>query len=203
MLLEFINLASTEGGGSFNPIEFDPSALVLTWITFLVALSILTKVCWKPLLGAVKAREDRIADNIESAEKARTDAEELLAKYEQQIAKAKDEVNGLIEEGRVSAEKVKKEIMEKAQADAEAARERASKEIQLATDQALSQIRTEAIDLSISIASRILERSMDDESHANWLRISSTRCDLTARIFPAVIPQDGFRRIPARKSGIS
>ena len=67
MIREFIILASSEGGGGFNPLEFDASALILAWMTFLVALLVLGKVCWKPLLAAVREREERIAKNIDSA----------------------------------------------------------------------------------------------------------------------------------------
>lgn len=165
MIREFIILASSEGGGGFNPLEFDSSALILAWITFLVALSVLTKVCWKPLLAAVKEREERISNNIDSAKNARTEAEEMLKRYEDQLANSRQEIDRLLEDGRTSAEKLKKEIVEKAHHEAETAKERANKEIGLARDRALDQIRTEAIDLSISISSRILERSLDDADH--------------------------------------
>jgi F-type H+-transporting ATPase subunit b len=165
MIRELINLASAEGGGGFNPMVFDPSALVLTWITFLVSFLILTKFCWKPILTAAREREDRIANNLKSAEDARTEAEQMLQRYQGQMENARQEVSSLIEEGRASAEKLKKEILEKANQEAEAARDRAHKEIDLARDQALEQIRTEAIDLSITVASRILERSLDDADH--------------------------------------
>ena len=61
MIREMIILAGSEHGGGFNPLEFDPSAYFLTLITFLVTLAILCKLCWKPLLKAVRDREDRIA----------------------------------------------------------------------------------------------------------------------------------------------
>lgn len=165
MVRDFIIMASAEGGEGFNPMAFDPAALILTWITFLIALAILTKACWKPLLAAVREREDRIADNINSAKAAKEEAETMLKQYQEQMASAKQEVRDLIDEGRVSAEKLKKEILEKAKEEADAAKERAGKEINLARDQALDQIRTEAVDLSITVASRILERSLEDADH--------------------------------------
>jgi len=165
MIRELVMLASAEGGGEFNPLSLDFGAVLLTWITFLIALAILTKACWKPILQSAREREDRIANNIKSAEGAKAEAEDMLKKYTSQLEGAKQEVNALIDEGRVSAEKLKKEILEKANTEAESARNRASKEIELAKDKALEQIRTEAVDLSIAVASRILERSMDDADH--------------------------------------
>lgn len=165
MLDELIILASEGGGEAFNPLNTTLSTTILTWVTFLVSLAILTKLCWKPLLNAVREREERVANNIDSAEKSKTEAEKMLKDYQGQLEGAKQEVAKLIEEGRTSAEKLKKEIVDKAHEEAETARERASKEIDLARDRALEQIRTEAVDLSISVASRILERSLDDADH--------------------------------------
>ncbi|MFH1999696.1 MAG: F0F1 ATP synthase subunit B [Planctomycetota bacterium] len=165
MIRELIILASGDGGEGFNPMVFDSGALVLTWITFGIAFFILGRFCWKPILTSAREREDRIAENIRSAETARTEAENLLKKYQSQLENSKQEVSNLLEEGRSAAGKLKKEILEKANQDAEAARDRANKEIDLARDRALEQIRTEAIDLSIAVASRILDRSLDDADH--------------------------------------
>jgi len=165
MIRELIILASSDGGEGFTPMFFDPGAVVLTWITFLVTLVILTRFCWKPILTAAREREERIANDLKSAENAKTEAEQMLQRYQAQLENARQEVGQLIEEGRVSAEKLKKEILEKANQESESARARANKEIELARDQALAQIRTEAIDLSILVASRVLERSLDDADH--------------------------------------
>lgn len=165
MIRELIILASADGGEGFNPMVFDPGALVLTWITFLVTFLILTRFCWKPIINSAKEREERIAKNIESAKNAKAEGENLLQQYQAKLDNARQEVSALIEEGRTSAEKLKKEILDKANQESETLRARANKEIELARDQALNQIRTEAIDLSITVASRILERSLDDADH--------------------------------------
>lgn len=164
MIRELVMLASAEGG-EFNPLSLNFGAVLLTWITFIVSLIILTKACWKPILQSAREREDRIADNIKSAEQAKSEAEDMLKKYQSQLDGAKQEVASLIEQGRTSAEKLKKEILDKAGTEAESARNRANKEIELATEKALEQIRAEAIDLSITVASRIIERSLDDADH--------------------------------------
>jgi len=164
MMHPFIILAAEEGGG-FNPMLFDPGALLLTWITFLVSLFILTRYCWRPILNSARSREERIANNLKEAETARIEAEKMLKSYQAQVDSARQEVGRLVEEGRTAADKLKKEILEKANQEAEAARDRAGREIDLAKDRALEQIRSEAIDLSIAVASRILERSLNDQDH--------------------------------------
>jgi len=163
MQSNLIYLASE--GATLNPLAFDPSAFILSLITFAVALFLLTKMCWKPILKAAKDREERIAENISAAEKAKTDAEELAGQYKKQLEEAKAEVAGLLEEGRRQANDLKQDIVNKANSEAESARDRANREIDLAREKAINDIRTEAVDLSISIASKVLERSLDDGDH--------------------------------------
>ena len=163
MQSNLIYLASE--GASLNPLAFDPSAFILSLITFAVALFLLTKMCWKPILKAAKDREDRIAENISAAEKSKAEAEEMAAQYKQQLDEAKAEVASLLEEGRRQANDLKQDIVNKANSEAESARDRANREIDLAREKAINEIRTEAVDLSISIASKVLDRSLDDGDH--------------------------------------
>lgn len=163
MQSNLIYLASE--GATLNPLNFDPSAFILSLITFVVALFLLTKMCWKPILKAAKDREDRIAESISAAEKAKVDAEEMAEQYRKQLDEAKAEVAGLLEEGRRQANDLKQDIVNKANSEAESARDRANREIDLAREKAINEIRTEAVDLSISIASKVLDRSLDDGDH--------------------------------------
>jgi len=152
-------------GTKLNPLAFDPSAMILTLLTFVVSLIVLTKMCWNPILKAAREREERIAGNIKASEKAREDAENLAATYKQKLEEARAEVAMLLEEGRREAAGLKEEIVGKARSEAEAARDRAGREIDLARDKAIAQLRAETVDLSLTIASEVLETSLDDESH--------------------------------------
>jgi len=163
MHYNFVFLAS-EGAG-FNPLAFDPAAIILTLITFILSLLVLSRMCWRPILKAAQDREDRIDANLRSAEKAREDAEADAAQYKKQLDEAKAEVMSLIEDGRREAGKLKQDIVAKAHSEAEAARDRAHREIELAQDKAIAQLRAESVDLSIAIASKVLQRSLEDEDH--------------------------------------
>ena len=163
MYTDMLFLASE--GGSLDPLAFDPGAMILTLITFGISFVVLTKVCWKPILKAAKAREDRIADNLRAADEARAEAEKLAEGYKKQLEDAKAEVAALLEEGRREAGERKQEIVSKAHSEAESARDRANREIDLAREKAVAQLRAESVDLSIAIASKVIGSSLDDEGH--------------------------------------
>jgi len=149
------------GGGSFNPLTFDPSAMLLTFITFFALLFILGKFAWKPILEMIELREKRIEGSIEQAEQDRAEAKKLLEDYQQRVANVESEVAGLREQGRQDAEGMRKDILGKANADAALVAEKALKEIDLAKNQALQDMRREAVGIGLSIAGKVVGRSLD------------------------------------------
>ena len=73
----------------------------------------------------LKAREDRIRDDLESAAHAKEEAETELAQYRAQLANARAEATQIVEEGRQAAESVRHDLIAKAEADAAEIRNRA------------------------------------------------------------------------------
>ena len=112
-----------EGGGGVDPLAYDPSAFILTLLIFVVLFGLLVKFAWNPILDALDAREKRIEDNVNAAEKARADAENLVVEYREKLRDAERQVAQRVEEGRASAERQAQEIVEKAQEAAERERE--------------------------------------------------------------------------------
>lgn len=150
-------------GGGFDPLRFDPAALILTWLTFIALLAVLTKMGWKPMLASIEAREKRIEDAITKAEKDRETAEHLLAEYQKTIKDVEADVAALKEKGRAEADNVRRDILARAEAEAAARAERALREIDLARAQALEDIRKEAVSIGMAVASKVVGRSLDGE----------------------------------------
>ncbi len=145
----------------------DPHAGLIywTWITFAVVMFLLYKLAWKPLRSQLQAREDRIAETIEKARQLKAEAEGLLEQHKEQLAGAEEQVQGVMADGRAAAERVRVEMVATAEAEAKAIIERSRAEIEAERDRAITDIRREAIDLSLMAASRIIEESLDDEGH--------------------------------------
>ncbi len=154
-----------EGGGSVNPLDFDPSAFMLTLIIFVILLGLLIKFAWDPILNALDARERRIEESVNAAQNAKREAEEMLAQYQQKLKDAERQVVQRIEEGRAMADRQAQEILDKAQTQAEREREGATRDIELAKQKALAEIQSETVRLSKMIAEKVLSREVDDKDH--------------------------------------
>ncbi|HEX9830041.1 MAG TPA: F0F1 ATP synthase subunit B [Bacteroidota bacterium] len=145
--------------------DINPGLIVWTVVTFVLLLAVLGKFAWKPLLQALQEREESIRNAVEQSEKARSEAAALLKQNERNMARAEEEFQKVIHEGKALAEKMKDEIVTKAKQQAQRELQMAKEEIQRDVDAAKQQLRSEVADLAITAAEKILDESLDQQKH--------------------------------------
>jgi F-type H+-transporting ATPase subunit b len=144
-----------------NPlVQLDPGLFIWTIVTFLVLLTLLAKFAWGPLLAALEARQSLIRKSLDDAVQAKQELERLNAEAAQIIQKARLDADGIIAQSRSDGDRLREELRQKARADADHIVKNAERQIQLETSRALEQLRHEAVDLSVMIASKILQRNV-------------------------------------------
>ncbi len=146
-------------------ISVEPGLMVWTVVTFFLLMFALYKLAWKPILSAVENRERRIKESLEKAEQAQKQAEENLKAYQQMLENAKKETQEILNKGRKTAEMLREEILNKANEEAARILEKAKRDINLEREKALEEIRSLAVELSLTAASKLVERSLSDEEH--------------------------------------
>jgi F-type H+-transporting ATPase subunit b len=149
-----------------NPlVQPDPGLFIWTIITFLLLLAGLAKFAWRPLLDALDKRQQAIRQSLDDAQKARQELERLHQESAQIIRQARVEADDIITRSRADAERVREDMRLKARSEADAIVKSAERQIQLETTRALQQIRQEAVDLSVMIASKIIQRNLTKEDN--------------------------------------
>jgi F-type H+-transporting ATPase subunit b len=146
-----------------NPIL--PAANELIWgtVAFLILLFLMYRTVFPQVTKMYQDRRANIEGKLEEAEKERDEAEQLLQKYRERLAAAEDETHRILEEARANAERVRKDLLAKADADAERQLERARETIRSERDQAIRQLRGEVGTLAIELATRVVGDSLDRE----------------------------------------
>ena len=142
-------------------LEINSGLILWTILTLVIVLIILRKAAWKPLLGALAAREESIRASLREAADARAQAARLLEENKRQLAQAEEQSRRIIMEGRDMGDRLKGEILEKANATTRVMIEQAKEEIRREKDAALTQLRSEATDLVIAAAGKILDANLD------------------------------------------
>ena len=153
-----------------NPlVQVDPGLFIWTIVTFLVLLTLLAKFAWGPLLRALESRQDLIRKSLDDAQQARQELERVNQESVQILRTARVEADAIISQSRSAAESLREEIKQKARAEGAALVRNAERQIQLETARALQQIRSEAVDLSVTIASKLIGRNITKEDNAKLI----------------------------------
>jgi F-type H+-transporting ATPase subunit b len=149
-----------------NPlVQVDPGLFIWTIITFLVLLTVLAKFAWNPLLQALEIRQQGIRKALDDAQQAKQELERLGHEAGLIMRKARAEAEAVITQSRSDAERLREEMRQKARSEADGIVRNAERQIQLETARALQQIRHEAVDLSVMIASKIIQRNITKEDN--------------------------------------
>jgi F-type H+-transporting ATPase subunit b len=131
-----------------------------TSIIFLLFFLILKKFAWKPILNAVKARDEMIKGSLASAEKARKEMLKLQSDNEAILRKAREEREGILKEARDVRDKLISEAKGKASEEAEKLVEKARAGIEREKAKAMAEIRDQVATLSIEIASKLISEKL-------------------------------------------
>jgi F-type H+-transporting ATPase subunit b len=151
-------------------LEINPGLTIWTFIVFGVLLFLLTKMGWKPMLASLRNREQAIADSLSKAEHARTEAEKLIAETERQRKLNEDEIHKQLREGKEYVERMRHEMMTKAQEESHRLVVQARAEIERDKKTAIEELRAEAADLAVLAAGKLLDEMMTDEKHKQVVR---------------------------------
>jgi F-type H+-transporting ATPase subunit b len=147
-----------------NPIVPHWDEVLWGSISFLIVFSLLAWKAWPAIKKALADREEKIRNDLESAESAKTEAESSLAEYQRQLAEARNESGKIIEEARLAADQVRKDLIARAEADAADLRARAQEDIRLATERAMADLQGRVAELSIELAEKVVERNLDRDT---------------------------------------
>jgi len=149
-----------------NPlVQVDPGLAIWTIVVFVVLLFLLKKFAWGPLLKALDARQEKIQKSLDDAQKAQQELERLNLESADILKKARAEAESIISKSYSESEKLRDEMKQKARVEAEAIIRDARKQIETETGKALRQIRSEIADMSVMIASKLVQRNFTKEDN--------------------------------------
>jgi F-type H+-transporting ATPase subunit b len=144
--------------------NLDPQLLhdaVLLAIAVFVMFVLLSYLLFNPAREFLKKREERVKDNIDSAQKAKDDAEKLRADYEEKLHNIHKEENEILSAARKKALESEAKIIEDAKTEAAAIIARANQETELARKKAQDDIKKEIISVASLIAGKVVSENID------------------------------------------
>jgi F-type H+-transporting ATPase subunit b len=160
-------LAAEDGGGDILSPRFDLG--IWTIVIFVLLLLVLRKMAWKPMLEGLQKREEHIRGSIEEARNTRAEMEQLRAKFKAEMDQAYAKIPLLMDDARREAQQMQEEMRAKAVADIQAERTRMRHELEVARDQALQELWSQAAQLATLISAKAIGKSLTEDDHRRLL----------------------------------
>lgn len=157
-LLSASPLLAQEEGGSL--LDVNVGLMFWTVLIFVIVLLVLGKFAYPPMLGAVEAREARIREMLEAAERDRAEAEALLAERRAELEQTRTQAQELLAEGRSAAEHLREQMLADTRGEQDALLARARHDIEQERERAVSQVRREAVEVAMAAAEKVIGRNL-------------------------------------------
>jgi F-type H+-transporting ATPase subunit b len=143
-----------------------PGIGLIFWstITFILLLWLLKRYAWKPILGAVKSREESIKDALAAAENAKKEMQNLTADSEKLLKEARAEREAMLKEAREIKEKIVADAKEQAKVEGDKMIRQAQATIESEKKAAVADIKNQVAELSVAIAEKVIKEKFSDKA---------------------------------------
>lgn len=177
-----------EDGGTIDACQAAPNPILpttneLIWggIAFIVLFLLLSKFGFPAIKAGMDARSQKIADDLGAAETAKAEAEATQAEYQRQLADARAESARIIEESRSQAETVRRDIIAKAEAEANELRQRNAEQVGAERDRVMGELQGQVATLAIELAEKVVGSNLDREANTRLIENYINEVGATSR----------------------
>ena len=139
--------------------------LISSLVGFLVLYFVLKKFLWTSVLGVIDERRESIEAAFQEVDDAKAEIERLKGEYEQKLAGISAEAQAKLQEAVERGQQVAAEIRQAAEEARERTLAKTQEDIAREKDKALAELRNATIDLSFTIAQRVMREDLDRERH--------------------------------------
>src|SRR4051794_38491677 len=175
--------ASSEGGEEESSnflVSPDVGLMIWTVLAFLVALFILRKYAFPQISAALEKRQHLIEESIDSAERTKAEADEILAEYRERLKEARAQAEEIVARARKNGEAAERAAAEQAAEIREEQLERARKDIQAETARALQEIRREVADLTVAATERVTRKTLTEDDQRRLVEDALSELDFSS-----------------------
>lgn len=155
-------LAAAKEGGSNFLVSPDVGLMIWTLIAFFAAFFILRKYAFPAISDALEKRQRLIEESIDSAQRTKDEADEILAEYRERLKEARVQAEEIVARARKAGDEHERHSLEEAREAREQLLEQTRRDIEAETRRAIQDIRREVADLTVAATERVTRKSLDE-----------------------------------------
>ncbi|MGX7148326.1 F0F1 ATP synthase subunit B [Enterococcus ureasiticus] len=149
--------------------EAGPSTTIGTMIVvsgaFLILMLLIKKFAWEAITDMLKKREDKIANDLDSAEQSRIAAAKMQEERQQKLLSSKSEAAEIIKQAKENGDQNRQKMLAETNDEVSRLREKARLDISQEHEEALASVKDEVANLSLQIAEKILNKELTPDAH--------------------------------------
>ena len=142
--------------------EFSFGLFFWQLLIFVGLILILKRFAWKPILDTLNERENSIKESLESAQKAKDEFSKIKSDNEKILIDAKKERDLIISDAKKAGREIIEDAKSAAKTESEKILQNAKDSIKKEKNLVLSDLKSQVVDLSLDIASKILKEELNE-----------------------------------------
>jgi F-type H+-transporting ATPase subunit b len=173
-------LAQDEGDSGSFLVSPNVGLMIWTLVVFGVSFYLLGKLAFPRIAEALDKRQRAIEESIDTAERIRRDADQILAEYRERLAEARGQADEIVARARKTGEAAESEIVAAARAKREEMMEQTRRDIEAETRRAIQEIRAEVADLTVMATEKVTRKSLTGEDHKRLVEDALAELDFAS-----------------------
>ena len=170
---------AAEEGGSFL-VTPDVGLMIWTLLVFFISMYILRKLAFPRIAEALDRRQRAIEESIESAERVKVEADQLIAEYRQRLTEARQQADEIVARARKTGEQAHADAVADARRKHDELLEQTRREIQIETQRAIQEIRAEVAEMTVRATEKVTRKALTDADQRRLVDEALSELDFAA-----------------------
>jgi F-type H+-transporting ATPase subunit b len=182
MLTGFIT-AATEGAAEENSnflVSPDVGLMIWTLLAFFVTFMLLRKLAFPRISEALEKRQHMIEESIDTAQRTKAEADEILAEYRERLKEARAQAEEIVTRARKAGEATERQAHESAKETREELLAQTRRDIQAETNRAIQEIRREVADLTVAATEAVTRKTLNEDDQRRLVEEALSELDFSA-----------------------
>ena len=181
-MLDFVTVLAAEGGDEGGSFLVTPGIGLMLWtlLAFGITLWVLNKLAFPRISDQLDKRQRAIEESIDTAERTKAEAEEILAEYRQRLQEARTQAEDIVARARKAAEQHQEESRAQARVQREELMDQTRSDIEAETRRAIQEIRREVADLTVLATEKVTRKTLSEDDQRRLVEEALSELDFEA-----------------------
>ena len=151
-------------------VSLSPWTIIIQAANLMILTAIFSKVLFRPVQNILKRRQTEVENIYIDANERADKAEKMRAEYQERLRNVSRETEKIKKQAESEIERMKADVLDRAKGEAAHIRETAKRQTDQERKKAAEQLRSEASDMAVEIAEKILQREINRDDQLKLIK---------------------------------